>query len=167
MSISIFDIVVLALLIFAVVRGAITGIFRQLGVLVGVVVALLFTRLLSSLFSDFVYYLTSGGTRLEGTLYYTIVFVVIVLLTYIISILLHKTTKALKIAWIDRMAGAVFGGAKVLLLVGVLLNVYVGIYKYIFSTPPAPIEAYSYEPLLKSVSVVMDFVGNYGITFGK
>ena len=85
MSISIFDIVVLALLLFAVVRGAITGIFRQLGILVGVVVALLFTKLLSSLFSDFVYWLTSGATRLEGTLYYTLVFVSIVLLAFIIS----------------------------------------------------------------------------------
>ena len=167
MSISIFDIVVLALLLFAVVRGAITGIFRQLGILVGVVVALLFTKLLSSLFSDFVYWLTSGATRLEGTLYYTLVFVSIVLLAFIISILLHKTTKALKIAWIDRLAGAIFGGVKMLLIAGVLLNVYVGIYKSLFNTMPAPIESYSYEPLLKSVSVVMDYVGNYGVTFGK
>ena len=167
MSISIFDIIVLALFLFAVVRGAITGIFRQLGILVGVVIALLFTKLLSSLFSDLVYNLTSGGTRLEGTLYYTLVFVVIVLLTFIISILLHKTTKVLKIAWVDRLAGAAFGGVKMLLIAGVLLNVYEGIYKSIFDTPPTPIESYSYEPLLKSVSVVMDFIGNYGITFGS
>lgn len=164
---SIFDIIVLALLIFAVVRGAITGIFRQVGVLVGVVIALLFTKILSSSLSDLVYWITSGATRLEGTLYYTLVFVAIVLITYIISILLHKTSKALKIVWIDRMAGAIFGGAKILLIVGVLLNIYVGIHTKIFGAPPAPIECYSYEPLLKSVSVVMDFVGNYGITFGK
>ena len=164
---SIFDIIVLALLIFAVVRGAITGIFRQLGILVGVVIALLFTKILSSGLSDLVYWITSGGTRLEGTLYYTLVFVAIVLITYIISILLHKTSKALKIVWIDRMAGAIFGGAKMLLIVGVLLNIYVGIHTKMFGAPPTPVECYSYEPLLKSVSVVMDFVGNYGITFGK
>ncbi|MBO5720403.1 MAG: CvpA family protein [Bacteroidales bacterium] len=164
---SIFDIIVLALLIFAVVRGAITGIFKQIGVMVGVVVALLFTRLVSSLFSDLVYWITSGGTRLEGTLYYTLVFVSLVLLTFIVSILLHKTSKALKIAWINRVAGAIFGGVAMLLIIGVLLNVYVGLYKYVYHVEPEPIASYSYEPLLQSVSVVMDFIGNYGITFGR
>ena len=97
--------------------------------------------------------------------------VILKLFKAIVIILTQKkvanTLKVLKIAWVDRLAGAAFGGVKMLLIAGVLLNVYEGIYKSIFGTAPTPIESYSYEPLLKSVSVVMDFIGNYGITFGS
>ena len=161
---SIFDIVVLALFIFAFVRGAISGIFKQLGILVGVVLALLFTGLLSSLFSDLIFNITSGGTRLEGTLCYAIVFVTIVLLSYIVSILLHKTSKAMKIGWIDRIAGAFFGGAKLLLILGVVISIYEGVYRSLLKTAPPEVESIIYKPLLEYVSVVIDFIGNYGST---
>ena len=161
---SIFDIVIIALLIFALVRGAILGIFRQLGVLVGVVLALLFTGILSTLFSDLVYNITSGATRLEGTLYYSLMFVAIVLITYLISILLHKTSKVLKIGWIDRLLGAAFGGVKVLMIVGIVLHI--GIYKGIYNQPPTPFEGVTYTPIVDSVSAIMKFVTDHGITFG-
>lgn len=163
---SIFDIVIIALLIFALVRGAILGIFRQLGVLVGVVLALLFTGILSTLFSDLVYSITSGATRLEGTLYYSIMFVAIVLITYLISILLHKTSKVLKIGWIDRLLGAAFGGLKLLMIVGIVLHIYIGIYKGIYNQPPTPLEGVTYTPIVDSVSAIMKFVTDHGITFG-
>lgn len=164
---SIFDIIILAVLIFAIVRGAIIGIFKQLGVLVGVVLALLFTRVCSSLVSDLVYWITSGGTRLEGTLFYAIVFVAIVLLTYIVSILLHKTSKAMNIGWINSLAGALFSAVKFMLLTGVLLKIYLSVYSAVCGAEPPPIKGVLYEPLMQSFSALMDFVGNYGITYGN
>ncbi len=161
---SIFDIVVIALFIFAFVRGAISGVFKQLGVLVGVVLALLFTGLLSTLFSDLIFKITSGGTRLEGTLYHSIMFVTIVLISYLVSILLHKTSKAMKIGWIDRSFGALFGGVKLLLILGVGINIYEGVYRTLLKTSPPKVESIIYKPLLEYVSVVIDFIGNYGST---
>lgn len=162
---SVFDIIVLTVFIIAVLHGAMTGVFRQLGVIGGVVMALLFTGLVSSGISELAYILSSGSINLEGTLYYTIIFSAIVIITFIASIFLYQTTKSLKIGWLDCLLGAVFGGVKMLLISGILLNVYVGLYKHSHKTEPPPIESLSYTPLLESVSVIVNYAGEFGITF--
>ncbi|MBQ8046178.1 MAG: CvpA family protein [Bacteroidales bacterium] len=162
---SVFDIIVIAVFLFFVIKGAISGVFKQLGLIAGVVFALLFTGIISSLISKMVYAITSGETLLEGTLYYTIVFASIVLLTYIASIFLYKTSKKLKIAWLDRTLGAILGGVKSILIMGLLLNLYAGIYKFANKTEPNHPECVTYKPILKGTSVIMDFVGDLGFDF--
>lgn len=163
---SIFDIIVLAVMLFALVRGAITGLMKQLGIILGVIFALLFTKLLSPFVGEFVSWITSGKTVLEGTLLYAIVFVTIVLLTHLIAILIHKTTKALKIAWIDRLGGAIFSCAKYLVIASIMLNLYVGGYKAVYDKEPEPLQGESYKLVLEVAPAIMNFAGEYGISFG-
>lgn len=148
-------------MLFALVRGAITGLLKQLGVIVGVVVAILFTNITTPLLSKFLTWVSSGAINLDQTLLYAITFVIIVLLIYILSILLHKTTKFLKIVWLDRIGGALFCSFKYAMIVSLLLNIYQGLCEK-FEIVPYKFEGITYDTVLNILPSILSFSESYG-----
>lgn len=162
---SVFDIIITAILLFALVRGYITGIIRQLGVLLGIILGIIFSSMLAPLLSEFLTFI-SGSSWHIGTRGATILsFILIFLLTYIIGHFIHRTAAALKIGWFDSLSGAIFNCAKYLLIISLLLNIYKIGYEYVSSTP-APVPAgVTYDKIIKIAPLVIGYAEESGVRF--
>jgi membrane protein required for colicin V production len=121
---SALDIGLLAVLLVAAVIGAVKGLIRQLGVVVavilGVVLALKYGTAVSGYLEP---YIRSDGARniLAPFLVFLVVYMAVIVATAMVHNLLHKV----RLGWMNRTSGAVFGfltaavplGAILLLLV--------------------------------------------------
>ena len=117
---NIFDIIVVVILSFCLIRGFLIGIVRQISSIVGV---------LAGFFTGIRYYpfLSDILTKwIENTGYRDIaafmiifcgVFIVVILLAWVI----HYLMKVSKIGWMDRVLGVVFGAVKAVLIAAILL----------------------------------------------
>ncbi|MEA3231270.1 MAG: CvpA family protein [Thermodesulfobacteriota bacterium] len=117
---NIFDIIVVVILSFCLIRGFMIGMVRQVSSIVGV---------LAGFFAGIRYYpLLTGVLKrwIENPGYQDIaafmiifcgVFILVVLLAWVI----HYLMKVSKIGWLDRVLGVVFGGVKALLVAAIIL----------------------------------------------
>ena len=162
---SVFDIIMVAILLFAAVRGYITGLVQQLGVLLGIVLGIVFSSMLAPLLVDFLSFI-SGGNWVAGLRTATILaFVVIFLLTYVIGHLIHKTASALKVGWLDRLCGTLFSVAKYLLIISLLLNIYTIGYEFVCDkTAPAP-TGVTYAKIVRFAPLVVGYADETDIRF--
>lgn len=115
-----FDITVLAIVLAALITGAVSGIIRQMGTLMGFVVALLACRMgarpLAALLG------AESAWAVGGC--YVLVFVVSFLAVWLLARLLKATVHAIKLGAVDRILGALFRTFVWIVIMSVCLNVW-------------------------------------------
>lgn len=154
---SVFDITIAAILLFAAVRGYITGLVRQLGVLLGILLGIVFSSIVAPYLKDFVAFISADNWAISLRAATILAFILIFLLTYIIGHLMHKTASALKAGWLDRLAGTLFSVAKYLLIISLLLNIYQTGYEYV-SGKPAPVpKGITYDRIIRFAPVIIGY----------
>lgn len=108
------DILIVAILLAALITGAISGLVRQLGTLVAFAVAILACRFFGSTCVS----LCGAQSAVATGACYVALFIVAFVLVMIVARLLHTTVRALKLGAVNSILGAVFR----LLLWGVVLS---------------------------------------------
>lgn len=117
---NIFDIIVVVIISFCLIRGFLIGIVRQissiLGVLAGFFGGTQYYPLLSELLKKWI---ENTGYRdiAAFMIIFCGVFIVVVLLAWVIRYLM----KVSKLGWMDRILGVIFGAVKAILVAAILL----------------------------------------------
>ena len=123
-----FDIVVIIIIAFCLVRGAFRGFVREVASIAGVVAgfygASTYYPLVGDLFTPWI-----GGATLRNSLGFFLLFLLIVVVVGLVATLIRYVLKIVFLGWVDRFCGMVFGSAK-----GVLICVVI----FIMATTFAP-----------------------------
>ncbi len=115
-----FDIIIVVILSFCLIRGFMLGIVRQVssivGVLAGFFAGIRYYPLLTGLLTGWI---ENPGYRniAAFTILFCSIFIFVILLAWVI----HYLMKISKIGWVDRVMGVFFGAFKALLLGSILL----------------------------------------------
>lgn len=164
---SVFDIIIVAILLFAVVRGYITGLIRQLGILLGIVLGIVFSSMLAPLMIEFLSFVSGGNWNLGNRAATIFAFILIFLLTYIIGHVMHKTASTLKVGWLDRLGGALFSIAKYLLIISLLLNIYKIGYEFISGKEAPAAAGVTYDKAIRFAPLVIGYAEDSGIQLAE
>ena len=114
-------IIVLAVLV-AALYGLIKGVFRQLGSLGGFVAGILVSRLFGGSFAGLLqqmFDLPAGVSRIVA---YSLLFLLVYLVCLQLMRLIHHISHQVALGWLDRLGGAIFGAAKYLVILSIVLN---------------------------------------------
>ncbi|MBU8848309.1 MAG: CvpA family protein [Desulfobacterales bacterium] len=114
-----FDIVVIVIVSFCLIRGLFKGLIGEISGIIGVV---------AGFYGAYTYYpmITVYGEKwienpgIRNLTAFFLLFCAILIIVSLISVLIRKFLKFVFLGWVDRTLGFVFGGAKGMLIVSVL-----------------------------------------------
>ena len=114
-----FDIAIIIIISFCLIRGVFRGILFELASIVGVIAGFYGAY---NYYQEFTYLLEqwTKSEALANVIVFFLIFTLILVLVTIIAICLEKLLKVVFLGWIDKTFGAVFGAAKGILIVSVI-----------------------------------------------
>lgn len=120
---NLFDILIIIILLYCVVRGIFRGLLKEMSSLVGV---------LGGFYAAYTYYHEVGkylkrwitDPNYINILSFLLVFICVFLIISILGIIIKYILKIVFLGWVDRVFGAVFGILKGILIGSVLLIVF-------------------------------------------
>ncbi|WP_272959970.1 CvpA family protein [Barnesiella viscericola] len=116
------DFIIVLIVLVGALYGLIKGVFRQLGSLGGFVVGILVSRLFGGSFAGLLqqmFDLPAGVSRIVA---YSVLFLLVYLVCLQLMRLIHHISHQVALGWLDRLGGALFGAAKYLVILSILLN---------------------------------------------
>ena len=117
------DIVITAPILYGLIKGFSNGLIKEitglLSLIIGIYVAVNFSKILEPHLSGFF----DNYEQFKPILAFTILFVVTILIIKLIGVLVNKLTKALALGFISRVFGSIFGGLKIALIISFLLTI--------------------------------------------
>ncbi len=116
------DFIIVLIVLIGALYGLIKGVFRQLGSLGGFVAGVLVSRLFGGSFASLLqqmFDLPAGVSRIAA---YSQLFLLVYLICLQLMRLIHHISHQVALGWLDRLAGALFGALKYLVIFSILLN---------------------------------------------
>ena len=116
------DFIIVLIVLIGALYGLIKGVFRQLGSLGGFVAGVLVSRLFGGSFASLLqqmFDLPAGVSRIAA---YSLLFLLVYLICLQLMRLIHHISQQVALGWLDRLAGALFGALKYLIIFSILLN---------------------------------------------
>lgn len=117
---NMFDVVILAVVSFCLIRGLFRGLIREISSIVGVLAgfygAYTYYPLIENLFNPWV---TNPGYR--KIISFFLLFCAILVVINLMASLIRQLLNIVFLGWVDRLCGMVFGAAKGVLIVSVML----------------------------------------------
>ncbi len=116
------DFIIVLIVLIGALYGLIKGVFRQLGSLGGFVAGVLVSRLFGGSFASLLqqmFDLPAGVSRIAA---YSLLFLLVYLICLQLMRLIHHISQQVALGWLDRLAGALFGVLKYLVIFSILLN---------------------------------------------
>ncbi|MDL2262721.1 CvpA family protein [Bacteroidales bacterium OttesenSCG-928-I21] len=115
---NVFDFVLIILIGIFTIKGFKNGLIKELGSLValvvGVFISIRFSGLLESMLRDKDFF----SAEYLPIISYIITFIVVVVLVMLIAKTLNKFMKFIKLQWLNKLAGMIFGTLKIVIIVG-------------------------------------------------
>jgi len=116
---NIFDIVIIIIIAFCLIRGLFKGLIGEISGIIGVVAgfygAYTYYPILAPYAEPWI-----GSAAIRNLLAFFLLFCAILILVSLMALLIHKLLKLIFLGWVDRTFGLVFGAVKGVLLVSVL-----------------------------------------------
>lgn len=122
-----FDIVILLLASVTLLVGFLTGFIMQVSLLAGVILGAVFAGQLATLITPKLLEWTGASPHIMGPLSYVIAFILILFGLLFVGKLVQSLLKAVKINFLNRLAGALFGVFTCLIIVSIVLNIVIEI----------------------------------------
>lgn len=116
------DFIIVLIVLIGALYGLIKGVFHQLGSLGGFVAGVLVSRLFGGSFASLLqqmFDLPAGVSRIAA---YSLLFLLVYLICLQLMRLIHHISQQVALGWLDRLAGALFGALKYLVIFSILLN---------------------------------------------
>lgn len=120
-----FDLVVVILILVTLVKGFFSGLVMQIASLAGIVLGAIFAGQLSAFIAPRLIEYVGGSPHIIGPLSYIIAFILIIVALFFAGKLIESFVDALKMTFLNRLAGAVFCCVKWVVLFSILLNLLV------------------------------------------
>jgi membrane protein required for colicin V production len=117
---NIFDIIVIVILAYCIIRGIFRGLLKELSSIIGV---------FGGFYAAYTYYAVVARplskwishTGYLNLVSFIIIFCIVFLVISMLGVIINYLLKLAFLGWFDRLAGALFGAAKGILIVSVLL----------------------------------------------
>lgn len=125
MSVSWFDLVVVAVVLISLAKGFFSGLVMQVASLAGIILGAIFAGKLSEYIAPRLIQYTDVSPHIIGPLSYILAFAAILVALFFLGRLLHSFVNAIQMGALNRLAGALFCAAKWIVICSILLNLLV------------------------------------------
>ena len=120
----IFDIIIIVLVVIGIINGLVKGLVSQALGLIGLVLSFLIAKIFSMDLSNYILKWVHWSEEIRYVAAWIGIFIIIGLITSLLSFLITKAVHAIQLGCINRCLGAAFGAAKLLFISSLLLNLY-------------------------------------------
>lgn len=120
---EVIDIIILVLIGVGVIQGLMKGSIKQLAAIVGFIVGLLLARALFATVAEYLAPALRTSITIAQILSFILIWVAVPIGCSLIASVLTKALDVINLGWLNRLAGAMLGAVKIMLLVG--LGIYV------------------------------------------
>jgi membrane protein required for colicin V production len=118
------DIIIIVILVFAMVRGFINGLVREVASLAALILGIWGAIRFSSFTAEKLYDYFDMTGKYVGLISFLITFGIIVIIIHFIGLLVDKLMKAVALGFINRLLGIAFGLFKSVLIMSVIFVVF-------------------------------------------
>ncbi len=157
------DIVLVILLALSAINGFVKGFVEELAGLAGLILGIWAAIHFSDLVADFLTSHFNWNFQYLSIVAFFITFLLVVIVAAILGSWISKLVKAVKLGFLNRIAGLVFGAVKGALILSILLVVFNKIDKDVHILPaPAKAASRLYEPVKNFAPGIFPFLDFWG-----
>jgi membrane protein required for colicin V production len=154
-----FDIVILIVLLFFLIRGLIKGFFIELASVLALILGIWGALRFSGYVGNKLTELFDLTTQWLGLISFAVTFVLIVIGVHFIAIIVDKLFSAIALGWLVKILGAVFGVIKALIIVSVVLVFLNTVDERVNFLPPDKVEdSVLYRPVAKIAPAIFPLI---------
>ncbi len=110
------DIIIVLIIIWFAYRGLKNGLINELtgivAIFLGIIMAIMFSKTVTDLFIKY----NLSDSEYVPIISFTIILIVVIILTFIVSGIVAKFIKIIRLDWLNKIAGLVFGALKITLI---------------------------------------------------
>jgi len=117
-----FDILILIVIIFALIKGYLSGLIMQLAYLVGLVACSFFAGKVAGFVSPYLIQLTDAAPYILNPLSYIVAFLIIMIGFIFVGKMIQGFLSAVKLNFLNKLAGAAFCVLTWLFVISILVN---------------------------------------------
>lgn len=151
------DLILLAPIVFGLVRGLMRGFVRELTSIVAVVLAYLAARIGSPDLAQALTAYVTWDISICQVVAWLMLFFAVALGLHLVGKLLSRMLSAISLGWLNHLTGGVFGAVKWLLIVSVVVNaVELLDTRFHFLNPAQKAHSIAYEPVRKVAAIAWD-----------
>lgn len=118
---SYLDIIILLPIVFGIVRGLMRGLIAEVFAIAGIVLGIIAARAFAGDAAVWLQQLSQWDVNLLKPIAAFVIFLVVAIACNLLAKLLTKLFKLISLGWINRLVGALFGAAKWMLIVSVIV----------------------------------------------
>lgn len=153
------DIIILVLFVWFVFKGYKNGLIKELtgiiSIALGIGLAFRFSGLVCSIIDDFDF----AAKEYTPLIAFLVIFISVIIATYFLSQLVSGFIKMIKMNWLNRLAGLVFGGIKIILIIGVVIMLINSFWHIIYDTKPEYLNnSVLYEPMVGFIEYLYPYI---------
>jgi len=119
---SYLDIIILLPIIYGLIRGIMRGIVQEVFALLGIILGILVARMYVGQATEWLQQISTWDAQLIRPIAAFAIFIVVALLCNLLARLLTKLFKLISLGWLNRLAGGIFGVAKWIIIVAVIIT---------------------------------------------
>ncbi|MDR0940594.1 MAG: CvpA family protein [Bacteroidales bacterium] len=111
------DFIVVIPVLWGMFKGFKNGLISEVGAVVSLIAGIWLAIKFSAQVGEFIASKTSITPQYQGIVAFALIFFVVVVLCFIITHILKSLFKAIRLAWLDKLLGTVFGAAKWVIII--------------------------------------------------
>jgi len=120
--VSYIDIIIALPLIFGIIRGVMRGLIKEVLAIVGIILGIVVARIYAGDAAEWLQQLSSWDINLLKPIASFCIFIVVAIICNLLAGLLTKLFKLISLGWINRLVGGLFGAAKWILIVAIIIT---------------------------------------------
>ena len=152
------DLIIIAAVAYGCIRGLMKGLVREVASFVGVFVAIIIARAYYLNFTVNIQFWFDLSPNYAKPIAFVIIFLAVAIVCHLIAIVIDKLLKIIALDWLNKLAGAVFGILKVLLILSIFFNAFQSFTGKIAIFPTEAVEkSVLYLPVKSISSVFISF----------
>ena len=119
---SYLDIIIALPLIYGIIRGLMRGVVMEVFAIVGIVLGIIVAKTYAGEVATWLQQISEWDINLLRPIASFVLFIVVAIVCNLLARLLTKLFKLISLGWINRLAGGLFGAAKWILIMAVLIT---------------------------------------------
>ena len=120
MNVHIIDIIVLIPILWGAFKGYKNGIISEGGTILALILGIWASVRFSSFGGNYIQKLFGASDQYKEIIAFSLIFIIVVILSFYITKLIHNLFKAIKLEWLNKLLGVAFGATKYLLILSFL-----------------------------------------------
>lgn len=119
---SYLDIIIILPLIFGIIRGVMRGVVMEVFAIVGIILGIVVARMYAGEAAEWIKQFSQWDVNLLRPIASFTIFIVVALICNLLARLLTKLFKLISLGWANRLIGGIFGAAKWILIMAVIIT---------------------------------------------